>query len=107
ERGVARMQVVANMVRNPAEGRALYDKLARVCERFLGDVSLNFLGAVPHCDWLRMAVQRQQAVATAYPASASARAIVEIARRAARRDPPVAARRDIEFFIDRLTRPAA
>lgn len=107
ERGVDRMQVVANMVRNPAEGRALYDKLARVCERFLGDVSLNFLGAVPHCDWLRMAVQRQQAVATAYPASASARAIAEIARRAARWEPPVAARGNIEFFMDRMIRQGA
>ncbi|UWX04684.1 P-loop NTPase [Pseudoxanthomonas sp. NC8] len=102
ERGVDRVQVVANMVRSPAEGRGLYDKLSRVCERFLGDVSLNFLGAVPQCDWLRMAVQRQQAVATAYPASPSARAIAEIARRAARWEAPVAPRGNIEFFVDRL-----
>jgi flagellar biosynthesis protein FlhG len=102
ERGVDRVQVVANMVRSPAEGRGLYDKLSRVCERFLGDVSLNFLGAVPQCDWLRMAVHRQQAVATAYPASPSARAIAEIARRAARWEAPVAPRGNIEFFVDRL-----
>ena len=102
ERGVDRVQVVANMVRSPAEGRGLYDKLSRVCERFLGDVSRNFLGAVPQCDWLRMAVQRQQAVATAYPASPSARAIAEIARRAARWEAPASPRGNIEFFVDRL-----
>ena len=107
ERGVDRVQVVANMVRSPAEGRGLYEKLSRVCERFLGDVSLNFLGAVPHCDWLRMAVQRQQAVATAYPASPSARAIAEIARRAARWEPPANPRGNIEFFVDRMIRQGA
>jgi flagellar biosynthesis protein FlhG len=32
ERGVDRIQVVANMVRDPNEGRVLYEKLTRVCE---------------------------------------------------------------------------
>src|SRR5262249_18599715 len=43
ERGVDRIQVVANMVRDPNEGRVLYEKLTRVCEKFLADVSLNYL----------------------------------------------------------------
>ena len=102
ERGLDRVHVIANMVRDPNEGRKLYEKLSRVCERFIGDVSLNYLGAVPQCDWLRMAVQRQQAVATAYPASPSARAIAEIARRAARWEAPASPRGNIEFFVDRL-----
>ena len=49
------------MVRDPNEGRKLYEKLARVCERFLGDVALHYQRAVPQEDWLRPAVQRQQA----------------------------------------------
>ena len=44
ERGVDRIQVVANMARDPNEGRMLYEKLVRVCEKFLTDVSLNYLG---------------------------------------------------------------
>ena len=39
ERGVDRIQVVANMVRDPNEGRVLYEKLTRVCDKFLADVS--------------------------------------------------------------------
>lgn len=62
ERGVDRLQIIANMVRDPNEGRLLYDKLSRVCEKFLGDVSLNYLGHVPQDDWLRLSVQRQQPV---------------------------------------------
>jgi len=102
ERGVDRIQIVANMVRDANEGRRLYDKISRVCERFLGDVSLNYLGAVPQCEWLRMAVQRQQAVVRAYPASPSARAITDIARRASRWQAPVEPRGTVEFFVDRM-----
>ena len=31
-----RFEIVANMVDGPAQGRELYDKLVRVCDRFLG-----------------------------------------------------------------------
>ncbi|KRG71044.1 MinD/ParA family protein [Pseudoxanthomonas dokdonensis] len=102
ERGVDRVHVVANMVRDPNEGRRLYEKLARVCERFLGDVALHYLGAVPQDDWLRRAVQRQQPVVKAYPGSPSARAINEISRIAARWQPPTGARGNVEFFVERL-----
>lgn len=107
ERGVDRVQIIANMVRSPREGRVLYDKLSRVCERFIGDVSLNYLGAVPQCDWLRMAVQRQQAVVHAFPGSPSARALVDIARRASRWQAPAAPRGHVEFFVERMIRQGA
>ncbi|QDI03565.1 MULTISPECIES: MinD/ParA family ATP-binding protein [Xanthomonas translucens group] len=102
ERGVDRMQIVANMVRDPNEGRLLYDKLSRVCEKFLGDVSLNYLGCVPQDDWLRLSVQRQQPVVKAYPSSPSAQAITEIARRTSRWQAPTAPRGNVEFFVERI-----
>ncbi|PPT92155.1 MinD/ParA family ATP-binding protein [Xanthomonas theicola] len=102
ERGVDRVQIVANMVRDLNEGRLLYDKLSRVCEKFLGDVSLNYLGCVPQDDWLRLAVQRQQPVVKAYPSSPSAQAIAEIARRTSRWQAPTAARGNVEFFVERI-----
>jgi len=107
ERGVDRVQIIANMVRSPREGRSLYEKLSRVCERFIGDVSLNYLGAVPQCDWLRRAVQRQQAVVHAFPGSPSAQALGEIARRAARWQAPAAPRGHVEFFVERMIRQGA
>ncbi|WP_254458066.1 MinD/ParA family ATP-binding protein [Xanthomonas sacchari] len=102
ERGVDRVQIVANMVRDLNEGRMLYDKLSRVCEKFLGDVSLNYLGCVPQDDWLRLSVQRQQPVVKAYPSSPSAQAIAEIARRTARWQAPTAPRGNVEFFVERI-----
>ncbi|HLM54035.1 MAG TPA: MinD/ParA family protein [Pseudoxanthomonas sp.] len=102
DRGVDRVHVVANMVRDATEGRRLYEKLARVCERFLGDIALHYLGPVPQDDWLRRAVQRQQAVVKAYPGSPSARAINDIARLCARWQPPAGARGNVEFFVERM-----
>jgi flagellar biosynthesis protein FlhG len=102
ERGVDRIQVVANMVRDPNEGRVLYEKLTRVCEKFLADVSLNYLGCVPQDDWLRLSVQRQQPVVKAYPSSPAALAITEIARRTARWQAPTEPRGGVEFFLERI-----
>ncbi|GIX36222.1 MAG: cobyrinic acid a,c-diamide synthase [Lysobacteraceae bacterium] len=100
ERGVARMHVLANMTRSAGEGRELFDKLSRVTDRFL-DVQLEFLGAVPHDEWMRRAIQRQQPVLQAFPASASAMALKALAEKVARWPAPSGARGHIEFFVER------
>lgn len=102
ERGVDRIQVVANMARDANEGRHLYEKLVRVCEKFLTDVSLNYLGCVPQDDWLRLAVQRQQPVVKLYPAAPASLAITEIARRTSRWQAPTEPRGGVEFFLERI-----
>ncbi|WP_263545295.1 MinD/ParA family protein [Tahibacter soli] len=101
ERGVARVQVLANMVRGADEGRELFGKLVRVSERFL-DVTLSHLGSVPHDEWMRRAVQRQQAAVEAYPGCASSRALADVARRIGQWRPPQGARGPVEFFVERL-----
>ncbi len=101
DRGVRRIQVLANQVHHPNEGKALFAKLERVTARFL-DVTLNYLGAVPRDEWLRRAVQRQEAVVEAFPSSPSARAFTDIARRARQWQSPPGQRGHIEFFAERL-----
>ena len=75
---VRRFHVVANMVRHAGEARQLYEKLARVCDRFL-DVALDFMGAVPYDEHLRQAIRRQGAVVDLWPASRSARGFKQMA----------------------------
>jgi flagellar biosynthesis protein FlhG len=101
ERGVGRVHVLANMVRTPQEGRELYDKLARVSERFL-DVVLNYLGMIPYDEWMRRAIQRQQAVMEAFPAATSSVAFRDLARRAEQWQTPAGPRGGVEFFVERL-----
>ena len=75
---VRRFHVVANMVRHAGEARQLYDKLARVCDRFL-DVALDFMGAIPYDEHLRQAIRRQGAVVDLWPASRAARGFKQMA----------------------------
>ncbi|WNL47274.1 MinD/ParA family protein [Dyella sp. BiH032] len=75
---VRRFHVVANMVRHAGEARQLYDKLARVCDRFL-DVALDFMGAIPYDEHLRQAIRRQSAVVDLWPASRAARGFKQMA----------------------------
>ncbi|KRE90996.1 cobyrinic acid a,c-diamide synthase [Frateuria sp. Soil773] len=76
--GVRRFRMVANMVRNAGEARALHQKLARVSDRFL-DVVLDFAGLVPHDERLRQAIRRQGAVVDLWPSSRSAQAFKQLA----------------------------
>jgi len=104
ERGVTRVHVLANMVRSPAEGRELFDKLARVTDRFL-DVTISLLGIIPHDVWLRRSIQRQQAVVEAFPASPSAHALRGVARRIDQWTAPSGPRGPVEFFVERMVTP--
>ncbi|TWI08011.1 MinD/ParA family protein [Aerolutibacter ruishenii] len=101
ERGVERVQVLANQVHNDIEGRQLFDKLERVTARFL-DVTMVYLGCVPRDPWLRQAVQRQEPVVRAYPSSPSALAFRDLASRVNRWDAPAGPRGHLEFFVERL-----
>lgn len=105
DRGVNRVQVLANQVQDQREGRQLFDKLERVSSRFL-DVTLNYLGAIPRDEWLRRAVQRQEPVVDAFPSAPSSVAFRDIARRSRQWQSPAGARGHVEFFLERLVAPA-
>ena len=99
--GVDRFHILANMTATAHEGRQLYEKLSRVTQRFL-DVTLDFMGAVPHDDYLRKAVQRQQAVVEAYPRSRAALAFRKMADKTDKWPVPQLASGQLEFFVERL-----
>ena len=101
ERGVGRFRVLANQTRSPGEGRELYQKLARVCDRFL-DVTLDYAGSIPYDDFMRRAVQRQAAVADLYPGCIASQGFKNLAARADTWLVPDGARGHLEFFVERL-----
>jgi flagellar biosynthesis protein FlhG len=102
--GATRIHVLANMVQDEKEGRTLYLKLARACERFL-DVTLHCMGTVPYDPALRKAVQRQEAVVEAFPGSPSGKAFKTLAQTAADWPAPNGTRGHLEFFVERLIGP--
>ena len=75
---VKKFNVLANMVRDPSEGRSLFSKLYRVSEQFL-DVTLNYMGAISYDEFVYQAVRKQQAVFMSYPNSKMSRDIKKVA----------------------------
>lgn len=100
DHGVRRFQVLANQVNDAAEGRALYDKLERVAERFL-DVDLFFGGHVPQDTMLRRAVREQRAVVDVFPAAPSSRTFKKLAEAADKWPVPAGLQGGLEFFAGR------
>jgi len=98
-----RFEIVANMVDNAVQGRELYEKLVRVCDRFLG-ITPAYFGYVPNADYLRQAIRRQTTVVEAFPSSPSARAFQRLALAVDGWTSPTQARGGVEFFLERLVR---
>jgi flagellar biosynthesis protein FlhG len=101
-----RFEIVANMVDHAAQGRVLYEKLLRVCDRFLG-ITPSYFGHVPYDEYLRRAIRAQTTVVEAFPSSPSARELARLAAAAATWSPKPGARGGIEFFMERMLRPHA
>lgn len=99
--GVSRFRILANQTRALGEGRDLYDKLLKVCDRFL-DVTLDYAGAVPQDDFVRRSIQRQKAVAELYPGSLGGQSFKKLAATADSWGNPVGASGHLEFFVERL-----
>ncbi len=92
---------MANQTRRSGEGPDLFNKIQRVCDRFL-NVGLEFAGSIPFDDYLRRAVQRQTAVVEAYPGSISSVALKNLAQKADKWSVPQGARGHLEFFVERM-----
>jgi flagellar biosynthesis protein FlhG len=99
--GLHRFRVLANQVQSAQEGRDLFSKISRVTDRYL-DVTLEFMGVVPHDDYLRKAVRKQRPVVQAYPRSRSSLAFKNLALKTDRWPVPGAAGGHLEFFVERL-----
>lgn len=103
--GQFRFRIVANMVKSPQEGQAVFNKLTKVTERFL-EVALQYVGAIPQDDALKKSVQRQKAVIEAYPRSKAALAFKALAKKVDVWPLPSTPRGHLEFFVDRLVQEA-
>jgi flagellar biosynthesis protein FlhG len=101
EYNLNRFRILANMVMSAQEGRGLFQKLTAVTDRYL-DVAMDFMGAIPHDEYLRKAVQKQRAVVEAYPRSKAAMAFRKLAQKTDHWPLPSSAGGHLEFFVERL-----
>ncbi|MBX6423600.1 MinD/ParA family protein [Thermosulfurimonas sp. F29] len=64
---VKRVYLLVNMVKDEREGKAVYQQIAQVVERFLGPVGLTYLGALRSDPCVAKAVRRQEPFLEVYP----------------------------------------
>ncbi|MDH3637966.1 MAG: MinD/ParA family protein [Gammaproteobacteria bacterium] len=98
---VSHFRILANRMPSVQQGRELFEKLARVTDRFL-DVVLDFMGVVPEDEYLRKAVQQQQSVIERFPSSRSAIAFRRLAKEAETWPQISYPDGHFQFFFDRL-----
>jgi len=101
DHGTSRFRIIANQVSSEQEGRQLFQKLARVTERFL-DVALQYVGMVPFDEDVKKAVRGQRAVLDAFPRAKASLAIKAIADQVDQWPTPSNASGHLEFFVERL-----
>jgi flagellar biosynthesis protein FlhG len=99
--GIRAFKALTNMTRGAEHGYQLYDKIARVAERFL-DVTLEHAGNIPQDEYLRKAIQRQVSVLDGYPSSRAAAAFRTLAQQSTRWGAPASSCGRLEFFAERL-----
>jgi flagellar biosynthesis protein FlhG len=99
--GVRHFRVITNMIRTAGEGQSAFRRLERVTDRYL-EVVLEFAGEIPDDRAVKQSVQQQRPVIEAFPASAAARAIRQLAAQATRWPLPEGPSGRIEFFLERM-----
>lgn len=96
-----RFQILCNQVKTASQGRQLYENLCRVTDRYL-DVTLDYFGSVPKDEAVMKAVQMQQPVVSAFPASPAALALKSLARKIEQWPIADAPSGRLEFFVERM-----
>ncbi|MGR9071574.1 MAG: MinD/ParA family protein [Gammaproteobacteria bacterium] len=104
--GLHHFHILTNRVGNLRQGRALFEKLMKVTDRYL-DVALSLVGVVTEDENLRKAVLKQCAVVDAFPESASSKAFVDIAKKIDAWPVKSQPGGYLEFFFERMIRYAS
>ena len=98
-----RFKLLVNGLSQAREAEAVYRTLLKVSERFLGrDISLEYLGYIPHDDAVSKAVLKQQPVLTLYPKAKVSKSFTQMARRLWEMPAPDEMDGNIKFFWRRL-----
>ena len=101
ENGIFRFRVLANMVKSAQHGREVYETIAKVTDRFL-DVAMDYIGYIPHDEFVLKSIRKQRAVVDAFPRSKASMAYKNLADKINKWPIPKMAGGHLEFFVERL-----
>jgi len=95
-------RLLVNGLAKPQDGEMVYRTMLRVTERFLGGISLDYLGFIPYDEAIPKAVLKQQPVLTLFPRARVSRSFNSLAKRLWDLSAPPGMGSNIKFFWRRL-----
>ncbi|MFZ5776207.1 MAG: MinD/ParA family protein [Thermodesulfobacteriota bacterium] len=95
---VKRFRILVNLARSEKEALAVFRKLSIVSDRFLGSLSLDYLGHIPYDSRLPRAVREQRLVSEIFPDAQASRTFARLADQIAQEKPDGRADGNIKFF---------
>lgn len=104
QHGEKQFRLLVNMARSDAEAREVYRKLSLVSEQFL-EISIDYIGSIPHDDYVKMAVCQQRAVVEIYPKSKSSLEFIRLAKNILQWPVNTTPKGNIQFLWRRLLAP--
>jgi flagellar biosynthesis protein FlhG len=94
--------ILVNLVATAQEAKEVFRKINKVVDRFLGSLSLDYLGFIPFDEHIAKAVRSQRAVLDLYPQSSASRSFVELAKVIAEKPIQNRGNGSLQFFWKRL-----
>lgn len=95
---VKKFRFLVNQARSEKEALAVYKKLSLVTDRFLGALSLDYIGHIPYDSKLPQAVRGQRLISDLYPDSPAARTFSRLAEGLMGEKPEQRGDGNIKFF---------
>ncbi len=100
--GVKRFHLIINMVEKPSEAKAIFKRICSVCDKFLPEISLNWLGAIPKDDVVPKAVINQKPFCYTDPKSLPCKSILSITNKILSWEGEKSIDGNIKFFWKKL-----
>jgi flagellar biosynthesis protein FlhG len=101
---IKNFSILVNWTRNNQEAQKVFRQLAAVADRFLGVLSMDYMGFIPQDDAIPKAISQQKAVLDLYPESDASRGFVDLARNLLENGGEDHADGNIKFFWRHLLR---
>ena len=97
-----RFTILINSAQNGQEAKETFKKISMVIDRFLGSLSIDYLGFLPFDEKLPMAVKNQRPVLEIYPQALSSRCFMEMAKFLVEKPMPSKTGGQVQFFWQHL-----
>jgi len=94
--------ILVNLASNSQEAKEVFKKINMAVDRFLGSLSLDYLGFIPLDENIPKAVKLQKAVLEIYPRSLFSKRIMEMAKKIAERPIQRSENGNVQFFWKKL-----